>query len=74
VTEEGYRPVFFRPRPLANLLLVDEAPSLMPLTDMRVANPVGEEVPQIYCTSGRWVAVGFCGGGVVGRFRSGFRG
>ncbi|GBF95175.1 splicing factor 3B subunit 3-like [Raphidocelis subcapitata] len=53
VTDEGYRPVFFRPRPLRNLLLVDEAPSLMPLTDMRVANLLGEEIPQIYCTTGR---------------------
>lgn len=53
VTEDGYKPVFFRPRPLRNLLLVDEAPSLMPLTDMKVANLLGEEIPQIYCTTGR---------------------
>jgi hypothetical protein len=31
-SEEGYAPVFFSPRPLKNLVLVDEMPSLMPLT------------------------------------------
>jgi hypothetical protein len=31
-SEEGYAPVFFSPRPLKNLVLVDEVPSLMPLT------------------------------------------
>jgi hypothetical protein len=31
-SEEGYAPVFFTPRPLKNLVLVDEMPSLMPLT------------------------------------------
>ena len=35
-TEEGFQPVFFDPRPLKNLLLVDELPSLMPLLDMKV--------------------------------------
>lgn len=35
-TEDGYAPVFFTPRPLRNLVLVDELPSLMPLTDMKV--------------------------------------
>ena len=53
-TDEGYAPVFFAPRGgLKNLLLVDELPSLMPLTDMKVANLTGEETPQIYCLSGR---------------------
>jgi hypothetical protein len=31
-SEEGYAPVFFTPRPPKNLVLVDEMPSLMPLT------------------------------------------
>jgi splicing factor 3B subunit 3 len=53
VTDEGYRPVFFRPRPLRNLLLVDEAPSLMPLTGLVAANLLNEEVPQLYVASGR---------------------
>lgn len=56
MTEAGYKPVFFKPRPLRNLLLVDESPSLMPLTDMKVANLLGEEIPQLYCTTGRWAA------------------
>eukprot|EP00197_Chlamydomonas_leiostraca_P002569 CAMPEP_0202858070 /NCGR_PEP_ID=MMETSP1391-20130828/754_1 /ASSEMBLY_ACC=CAM_ASM_000867 /TAXON_ID=1034604 /ORGANISM="Chlamydomonas leiostraca, Strain SAG 11-49" /LENGTH=642 /DNA_ID=CAMNT_0049536943 /DNA_START=87 /DNA_END=2011 /DNA_ORIENTATION=- len=51
--EEGYRPVFFDPRPLKNLLLVDEVPSLMPITDMKVANLLGEEIPQVYALTGR---------------------
>lgn len=36
-TEEGFQPVFFEPRPLKNLVLVDEIPSLMPITDMKVS-------------------------------------
>lgn len=35
-TEDGFQPVFFEPRPLRNLLLIDEMASLMPLTDMKV--------------------------------------
>uniref|UniRef100_A0A7S3VLT8 DNA damage-binding protein 1 n=1 Tax=Dunaliella tertiolecta TaxID=3047 RepID=A0A7S3VLT8_DUNTE len=52
-TEEGFQPVFFDPRPLKNLLLVDELPSLMPILDMKVANLLGEEIPQIYALTGR---------------------
>lgn len=52
-SDEGYAPVFFSPRPLKNLVLVDEMPSLMPLTDMKVANLLGEEIPQIYALMGR---------------------
>lgn len=36
MTEDGYSPVFFDPRPLKNLALVDEMPSLMPVVDMKV--------------------------------------
>ncbi len=54
-TEEGFQPVFFEPRPLRNLLLIDEATSLGPITDMKVANLTQEEIPQIYCLTGRWV-------------------
>jgi hypothetical protein len=54
-TEEGFAPVFFNPRPLKNLLLIDELSSLMPLTDMQVANLTNEEIPQIYCLTGRCV-------------------
>ncbi|KAK9824249.1 hypothetical protein WJX72_008915 [[Myrmecia] bisecta] len=52
-TEEGFQPVFFDPRPLRNLLLIDEMESLMPVTDMRVANLLNEEIPQIYTLCGR---------------------
>lgn len=52
-TEEGFQPVFFDPRPLKNLQLVDEMPSLMPIMDMRVDNLLQEEIPQIYCICGR---------------------
>ncbi|KXZ43846.1 hypothetical protein GPECTOR_79g125 [Gonium pectorale] len=52
-TEEGFQPVFFEPRPLKNLLLIDEMASLMPITDMKVANLLNEEIPQIYALSGR---------------------
>lgn len=46
-TEEGYQPVFFEPRPLRNLLLIDEMASLMPITDLKVANLLNEEIPQV---------------------------
>ena len=35
-TEEGYQPVFFDPRPLKNLLPIDEMESLSAITDMKV--------------------------------------
>ena len=35
-TEDGFQPVFFSPRALKNLLLVDEVSSLAPITDMKV--------------------------------------
>ena len=35
-SEAGYLPVFFEPRPLVNLQLVDQMPSLSPITDMKV--------------------------------------
>mmetsp|Transcript_4234 Transcript_4234/g.6990 ORF Transcript_4234/g.6990 Transcript_4234/m.6990 type:complete len:1205 (-) Transcript_4234:464-4078(-) len=52
-TEDGYTPVFFDPRPFLNLVLVDELPSLMSITDMKVANLLNEEIPQIYALTGR---------------------
>lgn len=52
-TEEGFQPVFFDPQPLANLVLIDEVNSLMPITDMKVANLLGEEIPQIYALCGK---------------------
>lgn len=45
--------VVFEPRPLKNLLLVDEQDNFAPITDMRVENVTGEETPQIYAVCGR---------------------
>ncbi len=42
-SEDGFQPVFFDPRPLKNLLLVDEMPSLMPITDMKVRQRRGSK-------------------------------
>lgn len=41
-TEDGYQAVFFEPRPLQNLALQDTLMSLAPMTDMKVANMLGE--------------------------------
>ena len=38
-TEEGFQPVFFEPRELRNLLLIDELESLCPIMDMKVSTP-----------------------------------
>jgi splicing factor 3B subunit 3 len=35
-TDEGFQPVFFDPRPLVNLRLVDEIESLSPIMDIKV--------------------------------------
>ena len=35
-TDEGFQPVFFDPRPLVNLRLVDEVESLSPIMDIKV--------------------------------------
>ena len=35
-TEEGFQPIFFDPRPLKNLRLVDEVESLSPIMDLKV--------------------------------------
>ncbi len=36
-TEEGYAPVFFDPRPLRNLELLDRLESLAPVLDMKAS-------------------------------------
>ena len=41
-TEDGFQPVFFDPRPLKNLMLVDESSSLAPITDMKVGGRDGD--------------------------------
>ncbi|KAF9585053.1 Splicing factor 3B subunit 3 [Lunasporangiospora selenospora] len=45
--------VYFKPRPLKNLLLVDELTSMSPLTDAKVMNLADEDTPQIYALCGR---------------------
>lgn len=42
LTEEGFQPVYFDPRELKNLALIDEMESLCPLMDIKV---------QMYCTN-----------------------
>lgn len=45
--------VYFKPRPLKNLLLVDELESLAPLIDAKVLNLADEDSPRIYTLCGR---------------------
>ena len=52
-TEDGFAPVHFEPRGLQNLALIDEAESLSPMLDLKVANLLGEEIPQLYAACGR---------------------
>jgi splicing factor 3B subunit 3 len=52
--EADERPlVYFKPRPLKNLMLVDELESLSPLLDAKVLNLADEESPRIYGLNGR---------------------
>lgn len=52
--DEGYVPVFFEPRsPPVNLEMIDRIESLHPVLDMKVANLLNEEIPQIYAACGR---------------------
>ena len=52
--EVGFVPVFFQPRsPAANLQMIDRIESLAPILDMKVANLLGEEIPQIYVACGK---------------------
>lgn len=55
-TEEGYAPVFFNPRALKNLVLVDEMPSLMPLIGEPQASSIGGHA--IAQEQGAWLPVG----------------
>ncbi len=51
-TEEGYQPIFFDPRGLKNLLLVDEMESLCPIMDMQVPLPPSERPVMLAPSSG----------------------
>ncbi|KAK1691300.1 pre-mRNA-splicing factor rse-1 [Colletotrichum godetiae] len=56
----GYEAVYFHPRPLENLALVESIDSMNPLLDCKVANLTGEDAPQIYTA---------CGNGARSTFR-----
>ncbi|GAO45938.1 hypothetical protein SAICODRAFT_6225 [Saitoella complicata NRRL Y-17804] len=49
----NYDPVYFQPRGLDNLLLVDEMESMSPILDAKVLNLGDEDAPQIYTICGR---------------------
>ena len=44
---------FFAPRPLRNLVLVDELESLSPILHAQIADLANEDTPQIYAACGR---------------------
>ncbi|OIW12784.1 hypothetical protein TanjilG_24717 [Lupinus angustifolius] len=52
-TRDGFKPVYFRPRRLKNLVRIDQVESLMPIMDMKVSNLFEEETPQIFTLCGR---------------------
>ncbi|KAK0646032.1 Pre-mRNA-splicing factor rse-1 [Cercophora newfieldiana] len=56
----AYSPVYFYPRPLENLVLVESIDSMNPLVDCKVANLTGDDAPQIYTV---------CGSGARSTFR-----
>jgi splicing factor 3B subunit 3 len=55
-----YDPIYFYPRSLENLALVESIDSINPLIDCKVANLTGEDAPQIYSV---------CGNGARSTFR-----
>ncbi|CCC10625.1 hypothetical protein SMACR_08834 [Sordaria macrospora] len=57
----SYNPVYFHPRPLENLVLVESIDSMNPQVDCKVANLTGDDAPQIYSV---------CGNGARSTFRS----
>jgi splicing factor 3B subunit 3 len=49
---EGDDRMFFSPRPLKNLVLIDDMPHAFPITDLLVDNLCNEETPQIFAACG----------------------
>ncbi|KAK4163512.1 Pre-mRNA-splicing factor rse1 [Cladorrhinum sp. PSN259] len=47
-----YKPVYFKPRPMENLVLVESIDSMNPQVDCKIANLTGEDAPQIYSVCG----------------------
>ncbi|KAM0334203.1 hypothetical protein ACHAQA_001224 [Verticillium albo-atrum] len=58
--KQSYEAVYFHPRELENLALVESIDSMNPLIDCKVANLTGEDAPQIYTA---------CGNGARSTFR-----
>lgn len=56
-----YKPVYFDPRPLDNLILYESPESMNPLMDCSITNLTSDDVPQIYLA---------CGNGARSTFRS----
>ncbi|KAI1118656.1 CPSF A subunit region-domain-containing protein [Nemania sp. NC0429] len=56
-----YRPIYFSPRPLENLALVESVDSMNPLLGSKVVNLTDGDTPQIYSV---------CGNGARSRFRT----
>lgn len=50
--QASYDPVYFHPRPAANITKFQSIPSMNPLIDCKVANLTGEDAPQIYSVCG----------------------
>ncbi|KAK4147046.1 CPSF A subunit region-domain-containing protein [Dichotomopilus funicola] len=48
----AYNPVYFHPRPLENLVLVESLDSMNPLIDCKIANLTEDDAPQIYSVCG----------------------
>jgi splicing factor 3B subunit 3 len=47
-----YDAIYFHPRPLENLALVESLDAMNPLVDCKIANLTGEDAPQIYSVCG----------------------
>ncbi|KAM7204044.1 Pre-mRNA-splicing factor rse1 [Naviculisporaceae sp. PSN 640] len=56
-----YDPIYFYPRPMGNLLLVESIDSMNPQVDAKIDNLTGEDAPQIYSV---------CGSGARSTFRT----
>ena len=56
-TEEGFQPVFFEPRLLVNLRLVDEVENLSPIMDIKVTFLPLAMRPNLCCALAHTVAL-----------------
>lgn len=51
--KENANVTHFLPRPLKNLVLIDELKSAAPILDLQIENVMKDEVPNIYCLTGK---------------------